>query len=141
MKNRTKCAVPECPARISGYSNLCDSHRIPGAIARLGNSTMVITSWLVQHGEEQGLIALNDFALGDLFGGAEGFLAKLEEQGFTYARNLATPEELQAEIEETRKLERALDRAVSVARRLAGEEKCPFGVEGTDAHKYLWTWG
>ena len=56
---------------------------------------MIITSWLVRYGEEDGLIALNDFALGDCFGGAEGFLAKLQDQGFTNVRNLATPDELE----------------------------------------------
>jgi hypothetical protein len=96
MKGRTHCAVPECGATISGYSNLCTVHRVPGAIVRLGESTMIITSWLAQHGQEQGLIALNDLALGDRFRGAKGFLAKLEEQGFANVRNLATPEELDA---------------------------------------------
>jgi hypothetical protein len=96
MKCRTKCAVPACGAPISGYSNLCKVHMVPGAIVRLGSSTMIITSWLAQHGQEQGLIALNDFALGDRFRGAVGFLAKLREQGFTNVQNLATPEELEA---------------------------------------------
>jgi len=96
MKDRTTCAVPECGARISGYSNLCPVHMVPGAIVRLGSSTMVITNWHVEHGQEKGRIALNDFALGDRFRGAEGFLAKLDEQGFTNVRNLATPEELEA---------------------------------------------
>jgi hypothetical protein len=96
MKGRTQCAVPECGAPLSGYSNLCTAHMVPGAIVRLGNSTMIIMSWLVRHGKEHGLIALNDFALGDLFSGRTGFEARLKEQGFTNVRNLAIPEELEA---------------------------------------------
>jgi hypothetical protein len=96
MKDRTTCAVPECGARISGHSNLCDQHRIPGAIARMGDNTMVITAWAVEHGDECGIVFLNDFAAGDLFRGADGFLAKLREQGFVNVRLLRTPQELEA---------------------------------------------
>ena len=95
MEGRTTCAVPECGARISSFSNLCTVHMVPGAIVRLGENTMIITSWLAQHGEEQGIIVLNDFALGDLFRGAGGFLEKLKEQGFVDVRLLRTPEELE----------------------------------------------
>jgi hypothetical protein len=45
IKDRTTCAVRECDAPISGYSNLCDSHRIPGAIVRMGDNTMIIAAW------------------------------------------------------------------------------------------------
>ena len=96
MKDLTTCAVPECGARISGYSNLCKVHMVPGAIVRLGRSTMIIASCVVQHGQEEGLIAINDFAVGDRFRGAEGFLAKLLEQGFVNVRLLRTTEELEA---------------------------------------------
>jgi hypothetical protein len=82
MKGRTKCAVLACSARISGYGNLCDSHRIPGAIVRMGDNTMIIAAWEVEHEHESGIVFLNDFASGDLFGGRAGFEAKLREQGF-----------------------------------------------------------
>lgn len=95
MEGRTRCAVRGCTNPLSGAGNLCGIHQVPGAIVRLGENTMIITSWLVQHGQEHGFIVLNDFALGDLFCGAEGFLAKLQEQGFTNVQNLATPEELE----------------------------------------------
>jgi hypothetical protein len=60
-----------------------------------GSSTGVVTAWYAEHSTERGIILLNDYALGDLFGGASGFKAKLEQQGFTKIRNLRTPEELE----------------------------------------------
>jgi hypothetical protein len=95
MMGRTECAVRGCTNPLSGVGNLCGIHQVPGAIVRLGENTMIITSWLAQRGHEQGIIVLNDFALGDLFCGADGFIAKLREQGFTNVRNLATPVELE----------------------------------------------
>jgi hypothetical protein len=95
MKGRTECAVRECGAPISGYGNLCDAHIIPGAIVRMGKSTMIITSWHVEHEHECGIVFLNDFALGDLFSGRTGFEAKLRDQGFVNVRLLRTPEELE----------------------------------------------
>jgi hypothetical protein len=62
---------------------------------RVGGSTMVIAAWYAEHGEEAGVILLNDLALGEIFGGA-GFEAKLHEQAFVNVHNLATPEELEA---------------------------------------------
>lgn len=96
MKNRTTCAVPECGAPISGYSNLCDEHRVPGGVVRVDDSTMIITAWAVEHGDECGIVLLNDFALGDRFSGRAGFKSKLRDQGFVNVRLLSTPEELAA---------------------------------------------
>jgi hypothetical protein len=96
MQGRTTCAVPECAAPISGYSNLCDNHRLPGGMVQVGDSTMIITAWLVERGDEVGIIVLNDWAVGAYFSGREGFEAELAEQGFTGVRNIGTPEELEA---------------------------------------------
>jgi hypothetical protein len=96
MKGQTQCAVQNCTASISGYSNLCDSHRIPGAIVRMGDNTMIIAAWKVEHEHESGIVFLNDFASGDLFGGRAGFEAKLRKQGFVNVNLLRTPEELAA---------------------------------------------
>jgi len=63
--------------------------------ARVGRSTMVITAWYAEHGDEAGVILLNDWALGAHFGGGAGFEGKLREQGFVNVRNLATPEEVE----------------------------------------------
>jgi hypothetical protein len=49
-----------------------------------------------EHGDEVGIIVLNDWALGDLFGGREGFETELAKQGLTNVRNIATPGELEA---------------------------------------------
>jgi hypothetical protein len=40
------------------------------------------------------LIVVDDLDLGELFGGVEGFTAKLKRQGFENARILKTPEEV-----------------------------------------------
>jgi hypothetical protein len=96
MEGRTTCAVPNCGAPISGYGNLCDSHRIPGAIVRMNDNTMIIAAWEVEHEHEYGIVVLNDFAAGDLFGGRAGFEAKLRKQGFVNVNLLRTPEELEA---------------------------------------------
>ncbi|HWW16062.1 MAG TPA: hypothetical protein VN310_15480 [Candidatus Dormibacteraeota bacterium] len=95
MKGNTRCAVPECNNPISGYNNLCDEHRLPGMAVTEDESTMVITIWYAEHGDEVGTVVLNDWALGNLFGGRVGFEVKLAEQGFVSVRNLATPLELQ----------------------------------------------
>ena len=96
MEGRTICAVPECGAPISGDGNLCDQHRIPGGIVRVGASTMVITAWAAEHANDVGVILLNDWALGVHFSGREGSQAKLREQGFVNVRLLRTPEEVAA---------------------------------------------
>jgi hypothetical protein len=95
MEGVTACAVPECAAPISDDGNLCNNHRLPGVTVQGGDNTMVITAWWVEHGDEVGTILLNDWALGTLFCGREGFEAKLAQQGFSGVRNIA-PEELEA---------------------------------------------
>jgi len=96
IDGNTTCAVPGCGAPISGPNNLCEEHRLPGMAVRVGGSTMVINAWYAEHGDEAGVILLNDLALGEIFGGGAGFEAKLGEQGFENVRNLATLEELGA---------------------------------------------
>lgn len=92
----TKCAVPECTAPLSGPNNLCDGHRLQGLIIRQGKSTIVITAWYAERGDEAGVILLNDFALGDLFEGRRGFEVKLRDQGFYNVRLICTTAELKA---------------------------------------------
>jgi hypothetical protein len=95
MEGRTTCAIRGCTEPISGHNNLCNGHRIPGGVVRVGKNTMVITAWAAEHGNEFGIVLANDFALGEIFGGRAGFEARLKEQGFTNVRNLETPEELE----------------------------------------------
>jgi hypothetical protein len=96
MEGNTTCAVHGCIMPISGPNNLCDEHRLPGMVVRVKNSTMVVSAWSANHGDEVGIILLNDFALGNLFGGRKGFEARLREQGFKNIRNLATLEEVES---------------------------------------------
>jgi hypothetical protein len=96
IDGNTTCAVPGCVAPISEPNNLCEEHRLPGMSVRVGSSTMVIAAWYAEHGEEAGVILLNDLALGRMFGSGKGFEAGLREQGFVNVRNLATPEDLEA---------------------------------------------
>jgi hypothetical protein len=56
---------------------------------------MVITMWYAERGDECGIIHLNDYAMGDLFGGCTGFEARLAKQGFRSVRNLSTPAEVE----------------------------------------------
>jgi len=94
MQGVTECTAG-CGAPISGPGNLCLTHRVPGGVVRVGDRTFVVTVWYAEHNGEGGIILLNDFALGDLFGGRAGFEAELQRQRFTAVRNIATPEELE----------------------------------------------
>ena len=58
---------------------------------------MLITIWVAEHNGELGFILLNDYALGNLFGGREGFEVKLAEQRFTKVRNVDSPQQLDSE--------------------------------------------
>jgi hypothetical protein len=93
LKGVTTCAVPDCTAPIYEPNNLCDCHRIPGAVVHNGESTMVITIWYAEHEDEQGHILINDWALGSLFSGADGFADQLHKQGFVNVKYVLTPEE------------------------------------------------
>jgi hypothetical protein len=97
MKGITECSVPGCSGSVEGYNNLCDNHRLPGAIVAHGQSTMVVTMWVADHKGEVGFILLNDYALGELFGGRGGFEAKLVQQGFRKVRNIGSPQQLDSE--------------------------------------------
>lgn len=95
MSGLTKCAVKGCGMPLSNPSNLCEEHRVPGEVMRSGSSTGVLTLWSAERDGQRGIIILNDFALGDLFGGKEGFKQQLENQGFTVVRIINTEEELE----------------------------------------------
>src|SRR5436305_3968664 len=94
IEGKRTCAVRRCTAPVSAPSNLCINHLLPGAVVRSGKNTYVITCWYAEHQNEVGVILLNDFALGDLFGGRAGFEAKLREQGFVNVRSLGSQTEV-----------------------------------------------
>ena len=59
-----------------------------------GFYTGVATSWYAERAGKRGIIAIDDFDLGNLHGGAEGFTAELNRQGFTAVHILKTRKEL-----------------------------------------------
>ena len=96
FQGQSGCAVPKCNGPCSVGANLCEDHLVPGMVIKHGSSTVLVTAWRAEHAGQRGIILVNDFALGDLFAGAEGFSKKLEQQGFSDIKLLETPEEFQA---------------------------------------------
>ena len=63
----------------------------------------MITFWAATHGDEAGVIVLNDYSLGHLFGGRTRFEKQLQDQGFADVHNIPTEEELN-DIQQNKKL-------------------------------------
>lgn len=97
MSGCTKCSVPDCDELVGDCANLCDRHKMPGLIVECELNTFIVTIWIAEHNGEVGFILLNDYALGDLFGGRSGFEAKLAQQGFTNVRNMDSPQHFDRE--------------------------------------------
>jgi hypothetical protein len=93
LETRPKCAVSACAEVAASIGNLCDRHQVPGVVFESPGRRYVITSWYAEQEGTRGIVVLNDFALGDLFGGIDGFKTKLREQGFENVCLLRTPEE------------------------------------------------
>ena len=110
---KPKCAVRNCDAATSAIGKLCGRHPVPGVVVESPSRTYVITSWYAEHGGTRGIVLLNDFALGDLFGGLEAFRAEMMRQGLTAIRLLATPEEVE-DAKRACRLERSVEHAVLV---------------------------
>jgi hypothetical protein len=106
MEGHTECAVRGCSGKIAGADNLCRKHALPGMVVRTGNNTMVITAWYAERNNEYGLIYLNDYALGDLFSGAEGFAERLRKQGFVNVRAMTTEQELKTALDPRKHINR-----------------------------------
>jgi hypothetical protein len=43
LRGLMKCSVPACDESVGEYANLCDAHKMPGAIVAVGQSTMIVT--------------------------------------------------------------------------------------------------
>ena len=95
FEGQTECAVRECGAPCADWANLCQDHFVPGMAFEYGRGIGMVTAWYAEHANEAGIILLKDFALGSRFGGASGFQANLEKQGFGRVRNLRTPDEFE----------------------------------------------
>ncbi len=89
-----KCAVSSCKESCYGPCNLCREHAVPGVVVCVGDGTGIVASWYAERDGERGLIVVDDLEIGELFGGVEGFTAKLKSQGFERVRILRTPEEV-----------------------------------------------
>ena len=98
-----KCAVSSCRESCYRQGNLCRKHAVPGALVRVGDGTGIVAYWSAERDCERGLIVVDDQDLGELFGGKEGFTAKLKNQGFEKVRMLRTPEEVASARIEIRK--------------------------------------
>jgi hypothetical protein len=55
MDGITTCTVTNCNNRCANHANLCQEHKVPGAAFRIGNSTMIITTWYAERHEERGV--------------------------------------------------------------------------------------
>jgi hypothetical protein len=96
FEGQAECAVPGCNGPCSEWSNLCERHRVGGVVVENVAGSGVVTLWYAEHNNQFGLILLSDWALGFHFGGAAGFKARLEQQGFANIRNLMTLEECES---------------------------------------------
>jgi hypothetical protein len=90
----TRCVVEACN-REAAY-NLCIHHAIPGMVGEVGTRTFVIGTWLVKRRNALRLITLNDYALGELFGGCARFESQLTNQGYRVLGLISSLEELEA---------------------------------------------
>ena len=89
-----KCAVSSCRESCYRPGNLCREHAVPGDVVCVGDGTGIVAFWYAERDGERGLIVVDDQDLGELFGGKEGFAAKLKNQGFEKVRMLRIPEEV-----------------------------------------------
>jgi hypothetical protein len=89
-----KCAVSSCKKSCCEPGNLCRGHAIPGAVVCVGDGTGIVASLFAERDGERGLIVIDDLDLGEIFGGLDGFTAKLKRQGFQNVQILRNPEEV-----------------------------------------------
>jgi hypothetical protein len=87
------CVVLGCGRKSSFH--LCDTHAIPGTVVEIHGRKFVIGTWLVERKGQMRLITINDFALGDLFGGREAFEKRLHAQGYETHHLISRPEQLE----------------------------------------------
>src|SRR5215469_18122726 len=81
------CAVEGCGLPTSRPKNLCATHRLPCVVVQVSNidRRFVITAWAAKHGNEEAVIFLSDWSLGDLFECRAGFEKRLRDRGFAEA--------------------------------------------------------
>jgi hypothetical protein len=89
-----KCVVEGCNRDAAFH--LCKHHAIPGVVTEVQDKTFVIGLWLVERVGKFRIITLNDYALGDLFGGQQGFEDRLGVQGYKVHGPISNEKELEA---------------------------------------------
>jgi hypothetical protein len=88
----TRCVVKACNGEAAYH--LCFNHAISGMVVEVGTSLFVIGAWLVRKRNASRLITLNDYTLGNLFGGRAGFEARLANQGYRVLGLISSLDEL-----------------------------------------------
>lgn len=86
------CVVKGC-GQPSAF-HLCEKHALPGAVMEFQGQKFVISTWLVEREGKMRVISLNDYGLGDLFGGREAFERRLVEQGYHIHHLISQPDQL-----------------------------------------------
>ena len=76
----TKCAVSSCKEPCCSPGNLCHEHSVPGRVVRVGDGTGIVSLWYGEHNGKRGLIVIDDFDLGSMFGGVQEFSDQLRRQ-------------------------------------------------------------
>lgn len=88
------CVVQGC-CQASSF-HLCKKHAVPGMVVQMGNrDNYVVSVWLVEREGQMRLISMNDYALGDLFGGRDAFEKRLREQGYKIHELISRREQLE----------------------------------------------
>jgi len=89
-----KCVVPGCN-RDATY-HLCEQHAVTGRVVEVNGEGFVVSSWLVERAGQMCIIRVNDFALGDLYGGRQELEHQLSVQGYKVHALISSEEELEA---------------------------------------------
>jgi hypothetical protein len=88
-----KCVVRGCDRE--SIFHLCDAHALPGSVVEVRGRKFVIGTWLVEREGRMRLITMNDYTLGNLFGGREAFEKRLQAQGYKIHYLISRPEQLE----------------------------------------------
>jgi hypothetical protein len=89
-----KCVVDGCHRHATYH--LCEQHGVPGLAMEINGDGFVVSSWFVERGGQMRIIPLNDYALGDLFGGRQAFEDRLGAQSYKVHRLISSHEEMEA---------------------------------------------
>jgi hypothetical protein len=89
-----KCVVSGCN-RDATY-HLCEQHAVPGTVVEVNGEGFVVSDWLAERAGQMCVIRVNDFALGDLYGGRQELEHQLSVQGYKVHGLISSEEEMEA---------------------------------------------